>query len=214
MVKLPVPPVVSVAKTALTDTNTQLIRMSEVATVLGYSTLLNPTITPSRTMTAFPSITPLPTATSTFTETPFGFRASLTPEPPTQVIISTREAPDTAEGATDEWSSPTRCSLMSKSPASWAILQPHHQYRVTWTLLNSGTRTWQSEAMFLIFYDGVKLSSTKIAKLPKDVKIGQSITPAITIITPKNPGRYRSVWALRLTNGRIFCTFTIRITVQ
>lgn len=173
-----------------------------------------PTLTPSITTTAFPSITPLPTATDTFTPTPIGFIASDTPEPPTQVIIPTTEVPDLAEGATDDWGSATRCSLISKNPENWTLLKPKSQIKVSWTLMNTGIKTWQSQQMFVTYLDGARLSKTENISLVRDVRVRQTISPALIIVAPKLPGHYRSVWGIRLTSGRIFCTFTIKITVQ
>lgn len=173
-----------------------------------------PTNTSTITTTAFPSITPLPTATDTFTPTPVGFHASDTPEPPTPVIIPTTEVPDLAEGETDDWGSETRCSLISKTPENWTVVKPKSQIKVTWTLMNTGIKTWQAQNMFLMYLDGAKLSKTENIKLIRDVRVRQTITPALIIVTPKLPGHYRSVWGIRLTSGRVFCTFTIKITVQ
>jgi hypothetical protein len=171
------------------------------------------TQTPASTMTAFPSITPLPPPTETPTLTPFGFVPSATLTPPTP-IFAAGETPDPAEGATDDWGSPTRCSLLSKSPPDWTTVPPMAQYKVSWTLLNSGVKTWQANQMVLTFIDGTKLSQEKSFQLKSDVKVGRTITPVINIYPPKASGHYRSVWALRLLkNNHLFCTFTLKITV-
>jgi hypothetical protein len=186
---------------------------SAASTAAFTATLLNPTLTPSITMTAFPSITPLP---ATATQTPFGFVASKTPVPPTPEISPTTEPPDPDEGATDDWGSPTRCSLVGRSPEKWSVIKAGRQYKVSWTLLNSGTKTWQANQMVLVYYDGAKLTppEQKKTQLSRDVRVGQTITPVITITAPKLPGHYRSVWSLRLLDGRVFCTFTIKLTVE
>lgn len=173
-----------------------------------------PTITASITTTAFPSITPLPTSTGTATPTPYGFVASPVP---TEAISATAESQDPDEGATDGWGSTTRCSLLEKSPSNWAILKPREEYKISWTLLNSGTKTWQASDMMLAYQSGAKLTrpDQKKQNLLRDVKVGQTITPVIKIYTPKEPGSYRSVWGLRLNgSNRFFCTFTIKIIVQ
>lgn len=178
------------------------------------ATRLNPTQTPSITMTPFPSITPLPSATATATDTPFGFVPSKTP---TAIIIPTLEPHDPDEGATDEWGSETRCSLISKSPPNWTEVRPGGQYQVSWTLLNSGTKTWQANQMVLVYYNGAKLTPPdhKKTSLAKDVRVGQTITTSVNIYTPKAPGHYKAVWALRMiATNHVFCTFTIKIFVQ
>ena len=175
---------------------------------------LNPSPAPSITLTAFPSITPLPTATDTATPTPFGYVPPSTPTvPPTQGSVT----PDPVDGATDDWGSQTRCTLMSKTPPDGMMTQPGEQYSATWVLLNSGTRTWQSNEMVLFHIDGPRLAGpdSNRKSLGKDVKVGRTITtPPIWFYAPKQSGQYRSVWGLSLIKtSHVFCMFTINITV-
>lgn len=170
----------------------------------------------SMTTTPFPSITPLPTATSTFTVTPFGFKASATPQPPTETPSVVDVTPDPAEGATGDWGSDYRCTLIDKSPANWTVVPSGGKYKVSWTLQNTGRKRWQTDAMELAFIDGVNISKDeRVTTLVRDVKVGESITPVINIYPPTAPGNYRAVWGLRLTKGgRVFCTFTVKVTVK
>jgi hypothetical protein len=173
-----------------------------------------PANTPTITLTPFPSITPLPTATSTPTETPIGFVASATPVSPTTTIIPTAETPDPAEGATDDWGSDYRCSIISKSPPNWTEVKG--SYKVTWTLLNSGHKTWQADEIHLTYVYGAKVvrGRDKVFALPKDVKPGQSVTVYVIIYPPKEPGRYRSIWGLHSSRtNHVFCTFTAKTVV-
>ena len=177
-------------------------------------TQFNPTAAPSVTTTAFPSITPLPPPTATATETPYGYQPSSTP---TIALTQGSETPDPVDGATDDWGSDTRCTLIGKSPKDWTELQPGATARVSWELLNSGARTWQANQVWLIFIDGPRraMNGTNRLGMNWDVKVGNSTnTPSISILVPKVPGHYRSVWGLRLVkSGHVFCTFTVKITV-
>ena len=172
------------------------------------------TAAPSITTTAFPSITPLPPPTATATETPYGYQPSSTP---TVALTQGSETPDPVDGATDDWGSDTRCTLTGKSPTDWTILQPGAISRVSWQLFNSGARTWQANQIWLVYIDGPRLATTGTNRIGMnwDVKVGGTTnTPPITILVPKVPGHYRSVWGLRLIkSGHIFCTFTVKITV-
>jgi len=214
-------PVPDMAISTLTP-NLTTTKLSQFLTSAPRITILPTQVVPTVAMleagtpTAFPSITPLPTATPTFTETPFGFVASPTPVPPTDTPIAKVETPDPDEGATDEWGSDYRCSLIAKSPADWTVVPPKGKYKVSWTLLNSGHKNWQADGIRLDYMAGVNLSgSEKTQSLIRDVKVGETITPVINIYPPKEPGHYRTLWALRLIkNGHIFCTFTIKVTVQ
>lgn len=88
-------------------------------------------------------------------------------------------------------------------------------YKVSWTLYNSGKKRWQAGDIALTYIDGPKLGTEKTFNLVKDVKVGENTKPALNIVTPKEPGNYRTVWGMRLNkNNHIFCTFTIKITVQ
>ncbi len=213
LVTLPVP-ASQPASPAPAATQTQKSKLS-AATPIPSATHMDPTLTPSNTMTPFPSITPLPTATATATETPFGFLPSPTLGSPTDVLTPTVQTTDPDEGFTTEWGSPQRCSLMEKSPFDWMEVPPLGKYKVSWTLLNSGTRNWQANEMILTYVAGARLTIDKKESLLRDVRVGETITPVINIYPPKEPGRYRSVWGLRMIKtGRLFCTFTIKITVK
>jgi len=171
-------------------------------------------MTPSITMTPFPSITPLPTATATMTETPFGFVASHTPAPPTIAVSVTIPAVDPVDGATDDWGSDYRCTLISKSPANGTIVPALQKYKVSWTLYNSGVKKWPMELITLDFVSGANMSTEKRVQLTRDVKPNDSISPVVNIYPPKTPGTYRSVWGLRVVRtGHVFCTVTVQITV-
>ncbi|MCX6079467.1 MAG: NBR1-Ig-like domain-containing protein [Chloroflexi bacterium] len=213
LVTLPVP--VSVSASPSPAAVQTKANKPAVSTAVFTATKLIPTLTPSITMTPFPSITPLPTATATATETPFGFFPSPTAAPPTNALVPTVEGVDPDEGFTTEWGSESRCSLIDKSPANWTQVPASGKYKVSWTLLNSGTKTWQANEMILTYIDGARLTTEKKASLIRDVRVGQTITPVINIYPPRAPGNYRAVWGLRtIKTGRIFCMFTIKVTVK
>ena len=207
---------------SLSSINLTASSLAQILTSVPRTTVITTLPIPSETAvifstkTSFPSITPLPTATATFTNTPFGFVASKTPVPPTSTGVPLLETPDPAEGATDDWGSEYRCSLISKSVPNWTVVPASSKYKVAWTLLNSGKKRWQTDAMVLIFMDGSDLSKgERSVFLVRDVKPGEKITPVINIYPPKIPGNYRSVWGLRLLKGgHVFCTFTYKITVK
>jgi hypothetical protein len=172
------------------------------------------TDTPKITLTPFPSITPLPSATPTFTETPFGYFETPTPVPPSVTAQATVETPDPDEGYSSERGSDYACKLVGKSPLDWTVVPAHSMYKVSWTLINVGRKTWDNNVA-IVWVLGTKLGSEKKFSLIKDVKPGKDIKPTITIFTPQAVGHHRSVWGLRsLKTGRLFCTFTIKMTIQ
>jgi hypothetical protein len=214
LVTLPVP--VSAPATLTPDlaVTGQVQTLTAAPTATFTATLVPDTATPTTTLTPFPSITPLPTATSTPTETPFGYFETHTPIPPTATIQVAIEAPDPAEGATDDWGSDYRCTLLSKTPPNWTVIPGKTMYKVSWTLRNSGRKSWEADGILLLYIDGNKLGPEKLVNLKKDVKVGEKITPVVNIFTPKEAGNYRTVWAMMLRKtSHVFCTFTIKITV-
>jgi hypothetical protein len=179
--------------------------------IINTATAIPDSPSPTITRTMYPTITPLPTATPTNTKTPFGFVAS-----PTLDYTATAEwTPDPDEGATNDWGSDFRCSLLDKSPIDWA--ETGGAYQVYWTLLNSGHKTWQANETVVMYVTGAKVvhGHNKVFKLNKDVRPGQTIKVMVIIYPPDAPGKYRSVWGLyssRLNN--VFCTFTAKTTMK
>ncbi len=202
------PPAVSTPDLAMTG---KAQALTAAPTIPSTATLVLETALPTLTLTSFPTITPLPTATATFTATPYGFVASPTLGLP---LPTGEETPDPAEGATDDWGSDYRCALVSKDPLDWGTVEAKAMYRASWTLRNAGKKTWQADGIEVTHIDGLRLGAVKVISLSKDVKVGSSIKTAFNIVAPKEPGRYRSVWGLRLKkNSHVFCTFTLKIDV-
>lgn len=86
-------------------------------------------------------------------------------------------------------------------------------YKVSWTLINIGKKTWDS-GVKVVFVEGAKLSAEKVFSLKQDVKPKKSITTLVNILTPPQKGNYRGVWGLRLVKtNRLFCMFTVKVTV-
>lgn len=171
-------------------------------------TAIPPTDAPTTTLTPFPSITALPTPTSTSTKTPFGYFETPTPTP------TVFETPDPAEGATNDWGSDFRCSIVTKSPSNWTV--ERESYQASWTLLNSGHKTWQASDIRLTFVEGAKVihGHDKVFRLTKDVRPGQTITLKVEIYLPSEAGNYRSVWGLYSYKiNQMFCTFTTKAMV-
>jgi hypothetical protein len=214
LVTLPAPasvPATPIPNLALTG-KVQTLTAAPTATFS--STPVPATYTSTITLTPFPSITPLPTSTFTATVTPIGFFASRTP---TSTLSPTPiESPDPAEGQTTDWGSDYRCSLIDKSPSNWTVMPPGGHFRASWTLLNSGHKTWQANQMTLTFIEGTQMNGpNKVFRLVKDVRPGQTTTVYAFIYPPKVPGNYRAVWGLYWTrNNSLFCTFTVKVTVK
>lgn len=175
-----------------------------------------PTETATITLTPFPSITPLPSATPTMTETPFGYFETATPLPtlpPSAVPLPTSETPDPDEGFSAPLGSEYACALISKTPADWTQLVPGEVFKVTWKLVNVGSKKWD-DGVKAVFIEGARMNAPREELLRRDVKRGEEALIVTTINAPKAAGQYRAVWGLRVTKtDRIFCMFTVKVTI-
>jgi hypothetical protein len=210
MVTLPAPPMPATLTPNLAMTGKAQTLMAAPTATFTVTPILA-TDAPTITLTPFPSITPLPTATSTPTETPFGYFE--TPTPTSAILLPTSETPDPAEGYSNEGGDYT-CRLAGKSLPDWTVLPARYMYKVSWTLINTGPKIWDSSVV-IVWLDGNKLGMQKQYKFIKDVKAGQDAKAVVTIFTPGEAGHYRSVWALRSVKTHlVFCTFTLKIVIQ
>jgi hypothetical protein len=211
---LPSPASVPVAATPDLRKTGQVQTLTAALSSTATKTPIRPTETSTITLTPFPSITPLPTATATATNTPFGFVASPTPGLFTDAT-PTVETVDSADGVTTDWGSNYRCTLLDKAPQTGETLAAGSMYKVYWSLLNSGQKTWQADGVLVQYLDGDKLEMAKDVKLVKDVKVGQSVKLGVTFILPNAPGHYRAVWGLVQKKGDVvFCTFTVNVMAE
>lgn len=210
------PMATSVPAPASSTPNLALTSRVQTLTAAPTLTLINTPIlateTATMTLTPFPSITPLPTETATATKTPFGYRPTATPGDPS--ILDLTKTPDPNEGFTAPEGSDYRCLLVSKSLDDWVVVPPDSMYKISWDLLNIGKKVWDN-GVKLVFVDGERMNAEKTVDLRKDVKFGQDINVVNTLYTPKAPGQYRGVWGLMvMKNKNLFCTFTVKITIQ
>jgi hypothetical protein len=128
-------------------------------------------------------------------------------------VQPTAEPPDPVEGASNERGD-YRCRLVTKSPANWAVLPARSLWKVSWTLINTGPKTWDNSVV-IAWIEGNKIGVEKQYNFIKDVKPGQDVKAIISVLTPAKPGNYRSVWGLRsLKTNNIFCMFTVKITIE
>lgn len=183
------------------------------ANVAQTQTALNlPTSTYTPTPTRTPSITP------TFTPTFIYLLPTSTPIP-TYTFPAPVGAIDTSPGGeTDndgdgvpdkkdprtmtgkEWS----CSTLGASPPRDTVFKAGTRFVVTWTIFNSGTKTWPINGVDLVYTGGYRHEGTKIQDFTRNVASGGEVRISTSFIAPERPDRYQTFFTLQV-GRRQFC---------
>ena len=156
---------------------------------------VTPTLTPTDTSvpTKTPTVTPSDTPTFLFLLSTFTF----TPEPAT-----------VAAGAGDY-----ACALTAQTPDDGATIGKKQTFSASWTVRNTGTLTWDANNTDFVYVSGAKLTSLKVADLPKSVATGETVTLKLTLEAPNQADTYKTVWILH-SGKDDFCRLDITIVVQ
>ena len=106
------------------------------------------------------------------------------------------------------------CALVSQKPKDWTKMQRRHIFDATWTVRNTGTKTWDDAHIDFKYVSGTKMHTHGDAyDLSKDVGTGKSITLIVDMISPKTKGYYTAVWGL-YKGSQVFCKLSITINVN
>ncbi|NWF63314.1 MAG: hypothetical protein HXY38_03315 [Chloroflexi bacterium] len=176
---------------------------------------------PTSTITPRPTHTP--SITSTFTPTFIYLLPTATPnalltipvEIFTQQAIQLTETIDGGdnedqEGAKDkkdpkrmtgkEWS----CSTLGASPPRDTVFKPGAYFTVTWTIFNSGTKSWPLNGVDFIYTGGYRHENTKIQDFTQNVPSGGEVRVSASFIAPKKPDAYQTFFTLQVGKTK-FC---------
>jgi hypothetical protein len=187
---------------------------------------------PTSTHTPTPTFTPIPTKTPTPTPTlvplimmPVNSTTTPTATPTVTFVISqagTASSNSSNDGKGDgaeensydsvidkEWA----CTVLEKSPPNGTIIGRGVRFSAVWTLLNRGLKTWPEHGVDFLFKAGFRNEGRARYDLPTTIIAGGTITLDVTIIAPKDPGAYRSVWTLKVGH-RYFCGMAINFVVK
>lgn len=83
------------------------------------------------------------------------------------------------------------------------VFPPGTEFEAAWRLLNNGTCPW-TEDYAVAFVGGDAMGITSTVKLDNAVAPGQSEDVSITLLSPTEPGTYRSNWQLSDAAGNVF----------
>lgn len=159
-----------------------------------------------------PSPTSPPSPTATITST-----ATVTPTP-TPIIVFPTFTPlvfpsPIGGGGGGGGNVDYACVLLSQNPANGTVMNPQTDFDASWTLRNSGLKTWDSGSVDFIYVRGDKLHKQAGYDLPKDVAPGKSIQLGADMLAPKTEGTYTTFWGLR-RGKNIFCEVYLTIIVR
>ena len=92
----------------------------------------------------------------------------------------------------------------------------HTQFESRWTLKNTGTRAWTPSRVTLVYVSGVKMHiGDGFQKLTENVEPGKLVLLIVDMLSPKNSGKYITVWGLEITGtNSTMCSFTTKIIVK
>ena len=202
------------ANAAQTQTATNL----PTSTNTGLPTqILFPTLTLAPTQTPLILVSVTPTATPGFlivgTD---GTLVSVTPA----AVLSTASTPgkptatgEVAGGAVIKTPREWECKIVEKSPVKGTVLQPGLDFYAFWTVLNTGTKTWPSYGVDVIYLSGLRGESRRIQDISATIPPGNTITLRVPLTAPKNEGFYNVIWTLKVGKTD-FCALKITFEVK
>lgn len=177
--------------------------------------IANPSFTPTFTPTStrIPSITPTPTVTFIY------LLPTLTPIPSQTPIGFIPGGGGGAVGTEDsskfKTPQPWSCTVIvsATQPPKGAVLEKETEFYAFWTIQNTGTKTWTRTTIDHVYKGGYRHESTKIQDTKETVPPGDTLRVSAFFIAPKNPGEYRSFFALQV--GKLqFCSMKIEFIIK
>ncbi len=195
---------------------TSIVETAAAAQTLTVTFLPSPTSTLTPTLTRIPTVTQTPTPTFIYSL----FTATFVPTETSTVSVSS--AGGTAGGADDgtngtlgftedgykftgkEWT----CTVTAKSPGKGAVVKQGQTIYASWTVVNTGTKTWTNNGVDFRYQAGLRMDGRKIQDLPRTVAPGNKITLTIQLTAPKRSETYATTWTLKV-GIRTFCPMKI-----
>lgn len=101
-----------------------------------------------------------------------------------------------------EWT----CRVLSKSPANNTVITAGTSFKATWTVQNTGTKTWPKKGVDVVYQSGARLNAGKpYYDIPAGVGPGGTVTISVTMDVPKRPKEYSTRWSLMVGKTH-FCS--------
>lgn len=123
------------------------------------------------------------------------------------VIASPTTKPSSGGGGTTVYSYACDPDI-GKRPRDNSTFHPGDSFDVKWTIVNTGTATWEA-GYDLVYFSGPQLTGATFFELPR-MKPGDKFSIVMDAVTPNLKGNYVMTW--KLQGG--FCYPYIAITVE
>lgn len=104
------------------------------------------------------------------------------------------------------------CKVRSQSMKNGTHVGPRERFDVGWKVKNTGTAAWDPGNTDFTYVDGTRMYQAEVLALPTVVEPGDAIALSAALLSPKHPGTYMTVWALRRGDNR-FCRVSVEIVV-
>jgi hypothetical protein len=153
---------------------------SEIATAVAQTVQAQNSLTK---VSALPTLTPVPPLVATST--------------PEVTLTNTPSAASANPGCISS------ASLTGENPPDNTLLQPGESFWKTWTLLNTGTCTWDS-SYSLVYWSGDLLGGLTTYPFPEMVAPGDAKDISIYLKTPETNGTYTGYWRIQTPWGENF----------
>ena len=161
------------------------------------------TVAAQQTQTAIAQPQATPTLVPTLTETP------VLPTATPFVIASPTTKASTGGGGGGSTTYSYACDPdIAKRPRDNAVFKPGDSFDVKWTIVNTGTATWEA-GYDLAYFSGPLMTNGTFFELPR-MKPGDKYSIVMDAVAPMEKGNYVMTW--KLQGG--FCYPYIAISVQ
>ena len=159
----------------------------------------------TQTFVLQPTLTPSPTVTRTPTEVPSS-------TPTFIFVLSTPTVPSstpTLSVSADRFA----CRVVSQNPADNDVLVKGIPFKARWQVLNIGTSGWDENSLDYRYVGGDKMHMVSIYDFNKSVPTGGVIDLVVEMQAPDKPGTYTTTWKIGVGKER-FCPMSLTIVVK
>lgn len=192
------------------------------ACTTGAATIESPTLVPSRnssdqatavilTVAVRQTIAALETQISAGTATPTlnPNPTTATPRPPTATLTPTATIRFNTNTPTITTTSQVPCNaaafITDVTISDGVVVAAEQSFIKTWRIKNIGSCGWSSDYS-LVFASGDQLGGPPSVKFPIGVKPNETVDLSVTLIAPKDQGKYTGNWQLKSPEGETFGT--------
>jgi hypothetical protein len=109
-----------------------------------------------------------------------------------------------------EWA----CRILYRYPDKGTIIPGGSSFKATWSVQNTGTKSWPKKGVDVVFSSGAHLHTGKpYYDIPAAIGTGGTVTISVTMTVPKRSKTYQTRWSLKV--GRTeFCGVQIVVEVK